>query len=97
MQQKNNLFSSLLESGNLDRHMEAQKAASSAKLILRDAVASPYCTNIVDQATDQILGILSWGNQGWAIALPDGVSTLVNSIAEAIVILRDPQQLAFDF
>jgi hypothetical protein len=97
MEQKNKLFSSLLESGNLDRHMEAQKAASSVKLSLRDAVASPYSTNIVDQTTSQILGILSWGDQGWAIALPDGVSTVVNSIAEAIVILRDPKQLAFDF
>jgi hypothetical protein len=97
MEQKNRLFSSLLESGNLERHMEVQKATTSAKLTLKDVVASPYSTNVVDGETSQVLGILSWKDEGWAIALPDGVSTLVNSIAEAIVILRDPQQLAFDF
>jgi hypothetical protein len=97
MQRKNQLFSELLQSGNLERHMEVQKTANLSNLTLKEVVAFPYSTNILDRETNEKLGTLRWEAQGWAIALPDGVSTLVTSLAEAIVILRDPQQLQFDF
>jgi hypothetical protein len=97
MSKKNELFSALMESGNLEPHMEVQKAVKNQKLTLRGAIASPYSTDIVDPKTNEKLGTLLLEQQGWMVRLTDGAQALVGSLLEALLILKDPSQLALDF
>ena len=94
---KNELFSALVESGNLEHHMQAQKAVTSRKLTLKNAQASPYSTDVVNPKTNEKLGTLLLGQQGWMVRLVDGVEALVGSLLEGLVILKDPTQLTLDF
>jgi hypothetical protein len=70
---------------------------SGAKLTLRNAIASPYCTDVVNPNTNEKLGTLLLEQQGWMVRLTDGAQTLVGSLLEALVILKDPSQLTLDF
>ncbi len=95
---KNELFSALVESGNLEHHMQVQKAVTSSKLTLRNAQASPYSTDVVNPKTNEKLGTLLLDQQqGWMVRLADGAEALVGSLLEALVILKEPTQLALDF
>ena len=97
MERKNQLFSELVASGNLALHMEVQKLISGAKLTLRGAIASPYSTDVFNPRTNEKLGSLLLDQRGWMVRLTDGAQSLVGSLLEALVILKDPSQLTLDF
>jgi hypothetical protein len=64
---------------------------------LKNAQASPYSTDVVNPKTNEKLGTLLLGQQGWMVRLVDGVEALVGSLLEGLVILKDPTQLTLDF
>src|SRR5919199_474448 len=97
MNKKNEWLSALMESGNLEHHRRVQKAVKNQKLTLRGASASPYSTDVVDPRTNEKLGTLLLEQQGWMVRLTDGAQAPVGSLLEALVILKDPSQLALDF
>jgi hypothetical protein len=98
MARKSQLFSDLMESGNLERHIEVQKTFSHQELSLRDCVASPYSSEVVSRTTNQKLGtLLYYDAQGWRVRLLDGLEAAVNSLLEAAIVLKDPAQLSLDF